>query len=98
MTDLPMLEAVGHPHVVNPDRELRRVARERGWPVLLFSRPVALRSRMRLPSGGRTALAVAAAAVLVTASWAYVELRRRLPGHRRSPVDGSPGLALGTAR
>jgi len=39
-TDLPMLEAVGHPHAVNPDRELRRVARERGWPVLLFaSRP-----------------------------------------------------------
>ena len=24
MTDLPMLEAVGHPAVVNPDRELRR--------------------------------------------------------------------------
>jgi len=35
-TDLPMLEAVGHPHAVNPDRELRRVARERGWPVLAF--------------------------------------------------------------
>jgi HAD superfamily hydrolase (TIGR01490 family) len=36
VTDLPMLEAVGHPHAVNPDRELRRVARERGWPVLAF--------------------------------------------------------------
>jgi HAD superfamily hydrolase (TIGR01490 family) len=36
-TDLPMLEAVGHPHAVNPDRELRRVARERGWPVLAFT-------------------------------------------------------------
>ncbi len=36
-TDLPMLEAVGHPHAVNPDRELRRVARERGWPVLAFA-------------------------------------------------------------
>jgi HAD superfamily hydrolase (TIGR01490 family) len=35
-TDLPMLEAVGHPHAVNPDRELRRVARDRGWPVLAF--------------------------------------------------------------
>ena len=37
VTDLPMLEAVGHPHAVNPDRELRRVARERGWPVLAFA-------------------------------------------------------------
>jgi HAD superfamily hydrolase (TIGR01490 family) len=37
VTDLPMLEAVGHPHAVNPDRELRRVARDRGWPVLAFA-------------------------------------------------------------
>jgi len=36
-TDLPMLEAVGHPHAVNPDRALRRVATERGWPVLAFA-------------------------------------------------------------
>ncbi len=32
-TDLPMLEAVGHPHVVNPDPPLARIARRRGWPV-----------------------------------------------------------------
>lgn len=31
--DLPLLEAVGHPHAVNPDHELRRIARARGWPV-----------------------------------------------------------------
>jgi HAD superfamily hydrolase (TIGR01490 family) len=36
-TDIPFLEAVGHPVAVNPDRELRRVAAERGWPVLEFS-------------------------------------------------------------
>jgi HAD superfamily hydrolase (TIGR01490 family) len=36
-TDLPFLEAVGHPVVVNPDRQLRTVAAERGWPVLAFS-------------------------------------------------------------
>ncbi|HUJ54640.1 MAG TPA: HAD family hydrolase [Gaiellaceae bacterium] len=35
-TDLPFLEAVGRPVVVNPDRELRRIAAERGWPVLRF--------------------------------------------------------------
>ncbi len=37
-TDLPMLEAVGHPVVVNPDRALRRVARERGWEIRRFQR------------------------------------------------------------
>jgi HAD superfamily hydrolase (TIGR01490 family) len=37
VTDVPMLEAVGHPRVVNPDRALRRVARHRGWPVLAFT-------------------------------------------------------------
>ena len=35
-TDLPMLEIVGHPQVVNPDRALRKVARERQWPELAF--------------------------------------------------------------
>jgi len=36
-TDLPLLQAVGHPHAVNPDGALRRVARQRGWPVLKFA-------------------------------------------------------------
>ena len=36
VTDLPMLEAVGHPRAVNPDRALRKIAREREWPVLAF--------------------------------------------------------------
>lgn len=34
--DLPMLELVGHPSVVNPDAALLRVARSRGWPVYEF--------------------------------------------------------------
>jgi len=33
INDLPLLESVGHPHAVNPDHALRRVARSRGWPV-----------------------------------------------------------------
>lgn len=33
INDLPMLNLVGHPNVVNPDAQLRAVARERGWPV-----------------------------------------------------------------
>ncbi len=31
--DLPMLEAVGFPHAVNPDRKLRAVALKRNWPI-----------------------------------------------------------------
>ncbi len=34
VTDVPMLEIVGHPQVVNPDALLRRIARQRGWEVL----------------------------------------------------------------
>ena len=34
--DLPMLELVGHPNVVNPDGELLRQARSRNWPVYEF--------------------------------------------------------------
>jgi len=37
-TDLPMLEAVGHPVAVNPDKALRDLAGARGWPVLDFRR------------------------------------------------------------
>ena len=33
IADLPMLEAVGMPHAVNPDRALKAVARARGWPM-----------------------------------------------------------------
>ena len=36
--DLPMLEAVGHPVAVNPDRTLETIAYHRGWPVVEFSR------------------------------------------------------------
>ena len=38
VTDLPVLEAVGHPVPVNPDRELLREARARGWPRLRWRR------------------------------------------------------------
>ena len=37
--DLAMLELVGIPIAVNPDRRLARVAYERGWPVVEFAHP-----------------------------------------------------------
>ena len=33
VNDLPMLNLVGHPNVVNPDGPLRALARERNWPI-----------------------------------------------------------------
>ena len=39
--DLPMLEAVGHPQVVNPDRALAAAAKARAWPVHRWTVPAA---------------------------------------------------------
>jgi HAD superfamily hydrolase (TIGR01490 family) len=51
-SDLPMLRIVGHPVVVNPDAELRRVAREEGWEVMRFEQ-----LGRRLKAAGAVALA-----------------------------------------
>lgn len=75
-TDLPMLEVVGHPHVVNPDRVLRRVAAERGWPVLQWSTQVGLRDRVGLRSRS-VYLAVAGVAATGTAAAMAVWVWRR---------------------
>lgn len=45
-TDLPMLEVVGNPVAVNPDKDLRRVALERAWRIEFFKNPVSMRSRL----------------------------------------------------
>lgn len=70
VTDEPMLRAVGFPRAVNPDRGLRRLALDEGWPQLVFRRPVALRPSMP----GRDRLKYAAAGVGVAAV-AYVVWR-----------------------
>jgi HAD superfamily hydrolase (TIGR01490 family) len=78
VTDLPMLEAVGHPCAVNPDRALRKAAIERGWPVLDFHQPVSLRSRfsdLRPPRPAMAAAAVGAGAAAAGLVW--LAARRR---------------------
>ena len=65
-TDLPMLEAVGRPVAVNPDRALAKVARERGWEVRNFTKPIRLRDRVgRTTPVLTTSLAVAGAALIL---------------------------------
>jgi len=76
-TDVPMLEAVGHPHAVNPDKELRAIAKERGWPVLEFSRPVSLRGRIVAGVPRPSPVAAIAAGTLIVAALAWAAMRRR---------------------
>jgi len=77
ITDLPMLEAVGNPSVVNPDRALRKEAAARGWPVLTFSRPVPLRDRITTPSGAAVATTAALGiSALAAGALTYSVLRR----------------------
>ena len=74
-TDLPLLEAVGHPHAVNPDRALRREALARGWPVLDFTHPAPLRRRftgLTSAAGSRPAVVAAAAVTALAVSAAVV--------------------------
>jgi HAD superfamily hydrolase (TIGR01490 family) len=83
MTDLPMLQAVGHPAAVNPDRDLRREAEHRGWQIRNFRRPVRLRQRLpkvRPPSPGIAAAAGSGVVALIV-GWLY--LRHLIGGEQR---------------
>ena len=71
-SDLPMLRAVGHPVVVNPDRELERIAREEGWRIMRFDK---LARRLRFA-------AAAAALALVGGGGGYLAARRTPPRRR----------------
>lgn len=84
ISDRPMLEAVGHPVAVNPDRELRRLATQEKWPVRDFERPVALRAPWQvlevsaLDSSARGPILFSTLALLaVAATTAFLAARRR---------------------
>jgi HAD superfamily hydrolase (TIGR01490 family) len=77
IADLPLLEAVGHPTAVNPDRALRREAARRGWAVLTFSEPTSLRSRIPTPSGTAVAAAAVGLGAAAAAGVAWYGLRHR---------------------
>ncbi|MDX2562703.1 HAD-IB family hydrolase [Streptomyces sp. TX20-6-3] len=79
-TDIPMLEAVGHPYAVNPDRALRREAVAREWPVLAFEKPVRLKQRLpefRMPPRPTLVAAAAVGAAAVGAGLVWYAARRR---------------------
>ena len=60
---------MSHPVAVNPERDLRRIAEERDWPILEFQRPVTLETgistRVPLISGATVGAALVGAAVAI---------------------------------
>lgn len=93
ISDLPLLETVGHPTAVNPDRSLRRTALEREWPIQEFRHPVPLRQRLR----DRPVVPVAAVAIGVgmglAVGLAWYGRRRRRAQIAPGCDFGRPGLA-----
>ncbi len=80
VTDLPMLEAVGHPVAVNPDKDLRKEAEARGWDIRDFRRPVRLRTKIAATaSKPKTQVAAGVvAAVVAAAILGWLVLRSRM--------------------
>lgn len=92
-TDLPMLEVVGHPVAVNPDRELLKVARQRDWDIRVFDRPVTMRSSMPVPPASHPATigggALTLAAGVAGAWWWWRRSRPAPPPTARWSAAGA---------
>lgn len=94
ISDLPMLEAVGHPVAVNPDSELEAVAKERGWPVVVFAEQAKRAAAFSSFGTGTIALAIIAyllgrrhgrAAALADVGLRTLELSKGLPSDQATP-------------
>lgn len=84
ITDLPMLETVGYPVAVNPDKELRAVALQRGFEVRDFHRPVTLRQRLPHVPRPPAEVMAGAGALGAAAVAGWVLLRRQ---HEAPPPE-----------
>ena len=74
VSDLPMLEAVGHPVAVNPDAKLERYARSLGWPIVIFSERT--KSVIRRTLSGVATVGVGAAGFALGTHYAAPKRRR----------------------
>ena len=82
--DLPLLDAVGRPRVLNPNRKLARIARERGWETYRFTS----RGRVSVPTLARTALAYGA----LPAAFAAAAPVWALTGRKRDMINLAVGM------
>lgn len=96
-TDAPMLEAVGHPVAVNPDRVLARLAREKGWEIVTFAKPVRLRDRVPVPPKGPTIAAGGLAAAVGAAVLVWWRLKPPPPPPSLRERAGSAARRLPAA-
>ena len=81
--DLPMLEIVGHPVAVNPDRALEAIAYHRGWPIVEFSRTrktVVKRTTAAVGAAGMAGIAFAVGVGAGKRAAARQSLMRRVLG------------------
>jgi HAD superfamily hydrolase (TIGR01490 family) len=82
-TDLPMLEVVGNPVAVNPDKALRRIAIDRNWTIETFRNPVTLRDRLpqlrtpELRTGNALAAVLGIAGIAAVVWWIARKSTRR---------------------
>lgn len=76
-TDIPMLNAVGHPSAVNPDSELREIAALNNWPILDFEKPVSMKARTERRQAVAAGASVAIGAVALGVTW-YAKRRSAL--------------------
>jgi HAD superfamily hydrolase (TIGR01490 family) len=105
VTDLPMLEAVGNPVAVNPDRELARIARDRDWEVRIFAHPVRLRDRVPVPPKGPTIAVGGVLAAAGVGAGVYWYLRHygvpdvppHARRHARTSLRRGRSIVIGTA-
>lgn len=78
-TDIPMLEMVGNPVAVNPDRAMKKHALESGWEVRSFKDPVPLFPLPNARDVGIGAGVIAGLAALTAGGW-WLAQRGRRPG------------------
>lgn len=95
-SDLPMLRAVRHAVVVNPDTALRRIAEEEGWEVVELDQ-LARRLKMLAAVGAGTAIASVGRAVHARGAGSEPAPRPR-PRVRRSRAVGSQRRRTGEDR
>lgn len=93
INDLPLLELVGHPSAVNPDSELKHVARQRGWavlelrarrPLLLLGIPSAFAAAALFGGGAALGSWYGRRAAYREMSSFWPEVKGRIPRLRRS--------------
>jgi phosphoserine phosphatase len=80
VSDLPMLQAVGHPVAVNPDAGLAEIAKREGWEVLRFEK---LGQRLQVAGA-----VLVAGAVGGSGTWLAARRRARARPARRGPAFG----------